>query len=185
MKFLPISLLLISHNETFSLNTNILETNVINQILLIIILFITWGKFNTNEILANIQNNKILLISDSEKRLEHSLKTFAETKKQLVQAILILDEIKNETEKTKFELLKIDYDSSKNELSRKFKIAGISLKNGQRFLINEFRQELALLGLKLATKTLKCLVINKLDIQWCEDYLENSINKLTTLNKIR
>jgi hypothetical protein len=60
----------------------------------------------------------------------------------------------------------------------------MSLKNNKRLLINEFRQELALSALELATKSFKLLITEGLDVKWCEDYLENSIQKLNTLNQI-
>ena len=64
-----ISQILILHNQTFAFNTNILETNVINQILLLIFLSILWKTFNINELIASSQNDKILLVGDSQKRL--------------------------------------------------------------------------------------------------------------------
>ena len=183
MNILPVTSILIMH-EGFGFNTNILETNVINQILLITLLITLWKSFNITDVLTNIQNNKILLVTDSEKRFEDSLNAFNETKKQLSQAKVILAEIEAETEKTKLELLNIDHISAKNELNRKFKIALMSLKNNKRLLINEFRQELALSALELATKSFKLLITEGLDVKWCEDYLENSIQKLNTLNQI-
>ena len=80
MNILTITSLSILHNGTFGFNSNILETNVINQILLITLLFTLWKSMNVSGTLLDIQNNKILLVTDSEKRFEESVKKFAETK---------------------------------------------------------------------------------------------------------
>jgi hypothetical protein len=47
-----------------------------------------------------------------------------------------------------------------NLFDRKFEIALNSLKNHKRLLINEFREELALSALEIATKSFKLLISN-------------------------
>ena len=185
MNILTITSLPILHNGTFGFNSNILETNVINQILLITLLFTLWKSMNVSGTLLDIQNNKILLVTDSEKRFEESVKKFAETKKQLLQSKVIILEIQKETEKIKLELLEIDHISAKNEFDRKFKIALNSLKNHKRLLINEFREELALSALEIATKSFKLLISNELDVKWSKNYLQSSLQRLSTLNQIK
>lgn len=185
MNILSISQLLLLHDGTFGFNSNILETNVINQLLLIIVLVLVWKSLNVSDSLANSQNNKITLVTDSEKRFEDALKNFNETKKQLLQSKLILIQIQKETEKTKLDLLNVDYLFTKTELNRKFKIALNALKNHKRLLINEFRQELSLSALEIATKSFKLLISDGTDRKWSENYLENSIQKLSTLNQIK
>ena len=95
-----------------------------------------------------------------------------------------IKKFQKETEKTKLELLEIDHNSAKNEFDRKFKIALNSLKNHKRLIINEFREELALSALEIATKSFKLLISNKLDVKWSENYLQLSLQRLGTLNQI-
>jgi hypothetical protein len=93
--------LLILHSEGFSINTNILETNVINQAILIGGLFFVWNSLNVGTALLEKQNRKISLVQDSEKRLNEAVTKLAETKKQLSQAQVIILEIQKETKQTK------------------------------------------------------------------------------------
>jgi len=60
-----------------------------------------------------------------------------------------------------------------------------SLKNHKRLLINEFREELALSALEIATKSFKLLISNKLDFKWSKNYLQSSLQRLGTLNQIK
>jgi len=60
-----------------------------------------------------------------------------------------------------------------------------SLKNHKRLLINEFREELALSALEIATKSFKLLISNKLDAKWSKNYLQSSLKRLSTLNQIK
>jgi F-type H+-transporting ATPase subunit b len=77
--------LLILHSEGFAINTNILETNVINQAILVGGLFFVWNSLSVGNALLEKQNLKISLVQDSEKRLNEAVTKLAETKKQLSQ----------------------------------------------------------------------------------------------------
>jgi len=76
--------ILLTHAGEFGFNSNILETNLINQIILLIILVVVWNNFNVSGSLLEKQNNKILLVQDSEKRLNEAISKLTETKKAII-----------------------------------------------------------------------------------------------------
>jgi len=96
----------------FGINTDILETNLINQIILLVGLFIL-GKDFLTESLGQRQTEIINGVEDSEKRLNEATTRLAEAEKQLSQARVIIDEIKKETNLTKAKLLDSDYEQAK------------------------------------------------------------------------
>ena len=97
MEILSYGQITLMHGE-FSLNTNILETNLINQILLFGILIFAWKNFNISEGLDNRRLQILESVENSEKRLNEAILKLAETKKQLSQAKLIISQIKKETD---------------------------------------------------------------------------------------
>jgi len=175
--------LLILHSEGFSINTNILETNVINQAILIGGLFFVWNSLNVGTALLEKQNRKISLVQDSEKRLNEAVTKLAETKKQLSQAqVIIILKIQKETKQTKLNLLNADYADAKIELSRKFNLAATVLKNRERLIITEIKQNLALLALKKVVAILETQSQND-NNSWSKQYMQESIKMLGILNQ--
>ena len=131
----------------FGINTDILETNLINQIILLAGLFIL-GKDFLGESLGQRQAEIINGVEDSEKRLNEATTRLAEAEKQLSQARVIIDEIKKETNLTKAKLLDSDYEQAKNELNRRFTVATTTLKNRERLILSEIKQNISFLALK-------------------------------------
>ena len=140
--------------EDFSINTNILETNLVNQLILAIGLFILGRDFLTkslgerqNEILNNVQNSEKSL-ADAELRLK-------EAQKQLSQAKIIMAEIREETKKTQLNILQSDYQQSITETKRKYTSALMALKNRERLILTEIKQQVSLLAIEQVIKTLE------------------------------
>jgi len=183
MQILSEAQIILAHSEGFAFNTNILETNVINQVILISALFALWNTFNVNGILLEKQNNKILLVQDSEKRLNDAITKLTETKKQLSQAQVIIREIQTETKQTKLDLLNIDYLEAKNELNRKFNMASSTLKNRERLIITEIKQNLAFLALKKVVSILESKSQND-SSSWGQQYMQESIKMLGIVNTL-
>ena len=88
-------------NEGFSLNTNILETNLINQLVLGAGLFIL-GRDFLSQSLGERQTKILNSVQDSESRLAEATNRLEEAKKQLAQANLVIAQIKEDTEKKYF-----------------------------------------------------------------------------------
>jgi F-type H+-transporting ATPase subunit b len=154
MNILAQTQLIIANNGSFGINTDILETNAINIVILVIGLVIFVGK-TLRERLAQRQTEIINSVEDSEKRLNDATNRLAEAKKQLSQARVIIDEIKKETKATKISLLENDYVQAKKELSRRFNVAATTLKNRERLILSEIKQNISLLALKQVVSTIE------------------------------
>ena len=87
-------------NEGISLNTDILETGLINILTLFGILIYT-GRDFLGSLLEERRTTIIKGVQDAEDRLNEAQKRLAEAQKQLNQANLVISEIKNETINTK------------------------------------------------------------------------------------
>lgn len=183
MEILSQTQLLITNFEGFSLNNDLFETNLINQIILIPIVFYAYSAVGIDTALTIRKNTIIEKIEDSEKRLIESTNRLIETKKQLEQAYLIFEEIKKETKLIKNDFLNIDYFETKNELIRRFILTTKSLKNKERIIFLEIKENISLLVLKQIVSTLiddKAVLGNKSIIN---TFMEKSIQKLIKLSK--
>ena len=89
-----------SENFGIALNTDIFETNIINIILLLVILFVVIKNFLTENLTA--RKKKIVDdIQNAETRLADSNKRYTEAKKQWAQMDIIIKEINHQMEVTK------------------------------------------------------------------------------------
>jgi len=139
---------------SFGINTDILETGLINNLILLGGLYVFLGSA-LGESLEQRQTEIINGVEDSEKRLNEATSRLAEAEKQLSQARVIVDEIKKETRVTKVKLLATDYEKAKTELSRRFNVATTTLKNRERLILSEIKQNISLLALKQVVSTIE------------------------------
>jgi F-type H+-transporting ATPase subunit b len=146
--------IVIANQAGFGINTNILETNLINELILGIGLFILGRDFLSKslnerqiEIVTNIQN--------SEKSLAEAELRLKEAQKQLSQAKLIMTDIRSATKKTQLSLLESDFNQTKLEIQRKYQSALTSLKNRERLILAEIKQQISLLAIEQVIRTLK------------------------------
>jgi F-type H+-transporting ATPase subunit b len=116
-----ISLLLIANeSEGFGINPDILETNVINILLLLALLFFTLGN-SLRDNLANRQKKIINNVQDAEKRLNEANDRLVEAKTQWAQTQIVFDEIKIQNKQAKTNLLNADFVNANKDLALKFK----------------------------------------------------------------
>ena len=180
MELLTKAPIILASNGNFGINTDILETNLINQIILLVGLFFV-GKDFLSESLSQRQEEIIQGVEDSEKRLREAQDRLSEAKKQLAQARVIIDEIKKESGETKKALLDRDYAEAKNELERRFSNAATILKFRERQILSEIKQYVSVLALKL--------VVNKIEKQTgleskLKTYMQESISMVGEANPI-
>ena len=110
---------LIAENKGISLNSDILETGVINIALLVGILVYT-GKDFLGSLLEERKTIIVKSVQDAEDRLNEAQNRLSEAKKQLNQASVVISEIKNETIATKRALLQSDAFEAKKDLKTRF-----------------------------------------------------------------
>ena len=133
---------LVSEDFGVTLNTDIFESNIINIVLLLVILFVVLKKFLTENLTA--RKEKIVQgIENAETRLADSNKRYNEAKKQWSQMDIIIKEITQQMETTKQNVLKLKWDQGKEDLSKKFTTAIVVLRNRENKIFNDVTKEVS------------------------------------------
>jgi len=138
---------LLAEHEGISLNTDILETGLINILALIAILIYT-GRDFLGSLLEERRTTIVKGVQDAEDRLNEAQKRLSEAEKQLNQANLVISEIKNETVTTKKVLLESDAFQAKKDLSVRFERALITFRSKERQIFLEIKQQIVSLVLQ-------------------------------------
>ncbi len=137
---------LLAH-EGISLNTDILETGLINILALLAILIYT-GRDFLGSLLEERRTTIVKGVQDAEDRLNEAQKRLAEAQKQLNQANLVINEIKNETVRTKKLLLESDAFQAKKDLTVRFDRALAAFRSKERQIFVEIKQQIISLVLQ-------------------------------------
>lgn len=134
-------------NEGISLNTDILETGLIN-ILVVIAILIYAGRDFLGSLLEERRTTIVKGVQDAEDRLDEAKKRLAEAQKQLNQANIVISEIKNETVSTKKLLLEADAFQAKKDLTIRFERALATFRSKERQIFIEIKQQIISLVLQ-------------------------------------
>jgi F-type H+-transporting ATPase subunit b len=134
-------------NEGISLNTDILETGLINILALLGILIYT-GRDFLGSLLEERRTTIVNGVQDAEDRLSEAQKRLVEAQKQLNQATIVISEIKNETVTTKKVLLESDAFQAKKDLTVRFDRALASFRSKERQIFVEIKQQIISLVLQ-------------------------------------
>ena len=124
-----------------SLNTDILETGLINILALVAILIYTGQDF-LGSLLEERKTAIIKGVQDAEDRLNEAKKRLNEAEKQLNQANLVISEIKNETIATKKVLLESDAFQAKKDLAIRFDRALATFRSKERQIFVDIKQQI-------------------------------------------
>jgi F-type H+-transporting ATPase subunit b len=172
MQLLTEAYLIVASNGSFGINTDIFETNLINQLIVLggVVFF---GRDFLGESLSERQAEISSGVEDSEKRLNEATERLAEAKKQLAQARVIIDQIKKETSVTKATLLEADYDQAKIELSKRFNSAASILKFKERQILADIKQYVSVLALELVVTQIEKKANLESELS---NYMQESIN---------
>ena len=138
---------LLAEHEGISLNTDILETGLINIFALIAILVYT-GKDFLGSVLEERKAMIVNSVQDAEDRLSEAQKRLEEAEKQLNQANLVISEIRNETTTTKKALLTSDAFQARKDLKIRFERAVAAFRSKERQVFLEIKQQIIFLVLK-------------------------------------
>ena len=134
-------------NEGISLNTDILETGLINILVLLAILIYT-GRDFLGSLLEERRTTIVKGVQDAEDRLNESQKRLIEAQKQLNQANIVISAIKNETITTKKSLLESDAFQAKKDLTVRFDRALAAFRSKERQIFVEIKQQIISLVLQ-------------------------------------
>lgn len=153
-------LLYLASTENFevSLNTDLFETNIINLGLLIVLLFIVIKNFLT-DVLSTRKKKIVEALEKAETRLVDSQKRYNEAKKQLSQVDLVVQEMNNQMEITKQNIVKSKWNQAQDDLSKRFILAIEVLRSREKKIFNEVIKQISQKALTRATIKLK----NELD----------------------
>jgi F-type H+-transporting ATPase subunit b len=133
--------------EGIHLNSDILDTGLINIIILIGIVG-TAGYDFLKTTLSERQEQIILAVQDAENRVTDANKRLIDAQNQLTQAEVIISEIRKETIQTKRTLLESDYKQAQEDLTIRFSRALSTLNFKEQQIFNEVKQEIISLTLK-------------------------------------
>jgi F-type H+-transporting ATPase subunit b len=145
--------ILSSESEGIAINTDILETNLVNIILLLVLLVNVLGKF-LKENLTTRQAQIINNIEDGEKRLNEANERLAEAKSQWAQAQIIIEEIKNQIQKNKASLLESEFNQANQDLSQRFNNMLMVLRYREQQVFNDVMKQVSELTLDQVTSKL-------------------------------
>lgn len=137
---------LIAKEEGIGLNTDILETGLINILALVGILIYV-GKDFLGSALEERKTTIVQNVQDAEDRLDEAQKRLAEAQKQLNQAHVVIGDIKSETLNTKKVMLEADTFEAKNDLKFRFERAVLAFKSKERQIFFEIKEQITSLVL--------------------------------------
>ena len=132
---------LLAEHEGIGLNLDILETGLLNILVLLAILFFT-GRDFLGSLLEERKTTIVKSVQDAEDRLNEAQKRLDEAQKQLNQANLVISEIKNETVATKKVLLESDAFEAKRDLKIRFERALAAFRSKERQIFLEIKQQI-------------------------------------------
>jgi F-type H+-transporting ATPase subunit b len=164
--FLNTSTLLNSGN--FSLNTDILETNLINIIILVVVLVQFVGGALTTS-LADRKQKIVDNINDAEQRLTEAKDRLAEANIQLTQTKVAIDKIVQELQVTKINIIKTGANRVYQEMLAQIKTSDLAISLYEQKLLTQIKQQIITLAVKRVVTKLKqdltisqhVLIINK------------------------
>jgi F-type H+-transporting ATPase subunit b len=137
----------LAEHEGIGLNTNILETGLINIIILLAILVFT-GRDFLGSLLEERRTSIVKGLQDAENSLTEAQKRLVEAKKQLNQANIIIDEIENDTLITKKLLLESDASKAEADLRIRFERGLVTFRSKERKIFLEIKQQIVTIVLQ-------------------------------------
>jgi len=121
-------------SREFGLNTDILETNIINIAILVFGLFsFVGGILKTS--MAERKQKIVESVQASENRINEARLRFEEAQRQLDQVNLIISEIKTETDSVKSDILTREFSQANELITKQFASASSIIKDREQLII--------------------------------------------------
>ena len=160
--------LTLTNSGSFSLNTDILETNLINIAILIVVLVQFVGGALTTS-LADRKQKIVDNINDAETRLTEAKDRLAEANVQLAQTKVAIDKIVQELQVTKVNIIKTGANRISQEMVAQMKSSELAISLQEQKLLTQIKQQIITLAIKRVVTKLKqdltisqhVLIINK------------------------
>ena len=145
---------LIAAEQGIGLNLDILETGLINIIVLIGILIYSGNDF-LGSLLEERKTTIAQNVKDAEERLNEAQNRLSEAQKQLNQASVVISEIKADTLTTKKIMLEADAFDARKDLKSRFERALIAFKSKERQIFFEIKEQITSLVLSRTVSRVK------------------------------
>nr|YP_010619075.1 ATP synthase CF0 subunit I [Pterosiphonia complanata]WAX03088.1 ATP synthase CF0 subunit I [Pterosiphonia complanata] len=137
-----------------SFNSNFLEANVLNILILLISLIYVLQKF-LGSILVDRQSKVLFAINESEERLKQANVRLSEAEKQLAQTQLIINEIINEAEITAKKVRESILEQGKFDIEKLTKSSKASVKSAENQVRLQIQQQITALAIQKVGVELK------------------------------
>nr|YP_010850620.1 ATP synthase CF0 subunit I [Lophurella hookeriana]WGH13388.1 ATP synthase CF0 subunit I [Lophurella hookeriana] len=137
-----------------SFNSNFLEANVFNILLLLSGLIYVLRKF-LGSILINRQSKVLFAINESEERLKQANIRLSEAEKQLAQTQIIINQIINEAEITAKKVRKSILEQGKFDIDKLTKSSKLSVKFAENQVKLQIQQQITGLAIQKVSVELK------------------------------
>ena len=131
----------IAEQEGITFNSDLLETGLVNILLLIGVLILN-GQSLLGESLEERRTSIVNNLQDAENRLSEAENRLREAEKQLNQAKVVIDDIKTQTLTTKTLMLESGIAETKKELKIRFDRALATFKSKERQVFLDVKQQI-------------------------------------------
>lgn len=170
-----IATLICEHSNTIgvSLNTNFLEANVLNILILLFGLIYVLKQF-LGSILITRQEKVLFAIRECEERLQQANDRLNESEKQLNQTQTIINQILNEAELTANKVGQLILDQGKNDVDKLINASKASIIVAENQIKQEIKQQITALAIQKVSLQLKSTIDESMQSQ----LVDNNIKKL-------
>nr|YP_008965815.1 ATP synthase CF0, subunit B [Porphyridium purpureum]ATJ03003.1 ATP synthase CF0 subunit B [Porphyridium purpureum]BAO23791.1 ATP synthase CF0, subunit B [Porphyridium purpureum] len=171
MDLLNYSIIVTSHaSKNWGINTDILDTNVINLAILISAL-VYLGKDALGNILGNRQQKVFSAIQEAETKLEKANQRLAEATKQLEQTQSVIAKIQKDAEITAKKIRESLLAQGKTDTQRLLASSQSSIKSTENEIRKQIQQQIVTLALKRVTIQLKNQIDDNIKINIIDNNL--------------
>nr|QCI06019.1 ATP synthase CF0 subunit I [Delesseria sanguinea] len=162
-----------SLNFGISFNSNFLEANVLNIVLLLSGLIYVLKQF-LGSILLLRQEKVLFAINESEERLKQANIRLSESEKQLVQTQIVIDQIIKEAKITAEKVRQSILEQGKSDIERLTSSSKASIKFAENQIKEQIQQQIISLALKKVTIKLQNKMTSAMQIK----IIDNNIIQL-------
>lgn len=158
-----------------SINTDIFETNIINIVLLVVLLFNVVGAALKTEMFE--RKSQILSeVQGAEQRLTEAAERLSEAEAQSAQSALIIKQIEEKTEKLRHQILTNNWNRTYEEMYRMEKAASLAVKFETQKAARDNQDSLLTAGLTNAYK----FIVNDLTYDDCCQLNSKRVEQIPT-----
>nr|YP_010156043.1 ATP synthase CF0 B subunit [Cumathamnion serrulatum]QQY85332.1 ATP synthase CF0 B subunit [Cumathamnion serrulatum] len=160
-------------NTGISFNSNFLEANVLNIVLLLSGLIYVLKQF-LGSILSLRQEKILFAINESEERLKQANARLNEAEKQLVQTQIVIDQIIKEAQITAKKVRQSILEQGKCDIERLTLSSKVSIKYAENQVKDQIQQQIISLAITKVTMKLQ----NQMTLAMQVKIIDNNIIKL-------